>query len=148
MSNPDKYQGRRDDALMQLGGHYDSPIAGLSFVVPTACTGTTNKGNDDKAPEIWLRDGKHTNDQIAPEHGERLLTREEAMAYAGGIDKIAKPRALSMRRPEEGYPVSYAVLVAMFYDTLGRRLELAILKAEDRRLELREARAALTGKTS
>ena len=148
-----KDQAWRDAQLMSLGSHYEGPIPGLSFVVPKALSPKNNGGDDTKAPGIYLRERRSTSGpNLPPQHRGRLLGKEEALDYANFFDTFAKPSPdqepgtmFSRGLPDDYYPPTYTALVEAFYEALGRLLDKAITETENRRAQLRETRAAITG---
>ncbi len=144
---------KRDDALMNMRGGYGGgggALPGTIFIVPTACKSTHKRsdGDDTKPPGIYLLDhSRGGNDQFSPTWQGRLLTREEALEFAAAFDALAKPHAYDpAARHGDYYPGSWVELVTAWYEALGRRINQAVQKAEGRVSELRETRAALTGR--
>jgi hypothetical protein len=147
----------RDAQLMALGGgFYSRGLPGLRFVVPSACAPKGKGGDDEKTPGIYLIENMPSSGPVlGPKHAGRLLTRDEALEYARAVDKICRPKPYERKGSmfakdveDDHYPPTYAVLVEAWYECLGRMLGKAIKVSEDRRTELREVRAALTGEVT
>lgn len=144
----------RDKELMGLdGGPYGRGVPGLRFVVPTVCAPQGKGGDDERTPGIYLiANMPSSGPNIGPKHAGRLLTREEALEFARAFDRISKPIPYEQKGSmfardveDDHFPPTYAALVEAWYECLGRMLGRAIKTTEDRRTELREVRAALTG---
>lgn len=140
---------RMDDMLLAV-----DEIGHLRFVAPRECKARDDRSSyhrDERAPGIYLKDGRGGASPVAyPSFRGRLLAREEALEYAGLLDRLAVGMEPHMGRcgassREVPFPATNAEFVVAWYDALGRRLGLAIDAAEERRVQLREARAALTG---
>jgi hypothetical protein len=154
----DRDQQWRDDQLMGItGGSYQQSIPGLRFVVPAACApkgDNRNRGDDTKTPGIYLVGIMPSSGPVLPpKHVERLLTREEALEYARNYDRFARPgpyerpgEMFARGKPEDYYPPTWEAFIEAWYECLARRLDAAITQHESRRSELREVRAALTGR--
>lgn len=144
-------QEYRDDRVLgdlAAGGFGSASIPGLRFVVPPECLPpSSSSGNDKLLPGVYFRGLKSGSSPTAlPSHAQRRLTKSEALEWAGYIDEFAQSVERAGGRADDWSPPSYGVLVAMFYEALGRRLDRAIEAASDRRSSLREVRAALTGR--
>lgn len=145
----------RDSQLMGLdGGPYGRGLPGLRFVVPTACAPQGKGGDDKRTPGVYLIENMPSSGpNVGPKHAGRLLTREEALEFARAFDKLVKPmpserkgQSMFAKNVEDDhYPPTYEALVEAWYECLGRMLGRAIETTENRRTELREVRAALTG---
>lgn len=95
-------------------------------------------------PGVWLvAAGKGRSPAAHPVVEGRLLMKSEALAIAAVLDGIGHPRSHFDR--DDAYPKTYVAFLERWYELLGERLPVAIEAVEQRRVELRELRAALTG---
>lgn len=160
VTDQDRDQRWRDDQLMGMtGAAFSGTIPGLRFVVPVVCRpegeGTGHNTEDEgRTPGIYLTEiMPRSGPVLPPRHSERHLTREQALEYARGYDKLARPKPYEAPGPSRGrlegyYPPTWEALIEAWYECLTCRLGTAIAKAADRQVQLREVRAALTGRTS
>jgi hypothetical protein len=142
---------RMDDMLLSAGGDYhNEAVIGLRFVIPPEVH-PEGKGDRSRTPGVYLKFSHPSSSPTARlGHEERLLTQEEALTWAGNVDRFAGPARPGdgggMHREDSLYPQSYVEFVAQWYAALGRRMDAAVEAAEERRIQLREVRAALTGR--
>lgn len=146
----DKDRERMDSMLLQAGSSYhDEAVIGLRFVIPPEAH-PEGKGDREKVPGVYLKFSHPASSPTARlRHEERLLTPEEAVEWAMTVDHFARGVRAGdggMRHDESLYPQSYREFVEAWYGALARRMDIAVEAAEERRSQLREVRAALTGR--
>jgi hypothetical protein len=145
-----KDRERMDTMLLEADGSFsDEAVIGLRFVIPPEAH-PEGKGDRTRTPGVYL---KFSHPSASPtarlRHEERLLTQEEALTWAGNVDRFAGPARPGdgggMHREDSLYPQTYVEFVAGWYAALARRMDWAVDAAEERRTQLREVRAALRG---
>lgn len=95
-------------------------------------------------PGVWLiAKGKGRSPAAHPIVEGRLLDKQSAIQLAHALDAVCLPRPHFARNDYS--PRTYADFLNRWYALLADRLPVAIEAAENRRTELRELRAALTG---
>jgi hypothetical protein len=143
--------GRMDDMLLSAGDGYDEAVLGLRFVIPPEAH-PQGKGSPNKTPGVYLKQSHPNSSPTARlSHDERLLTPGEALEWAATVDHFARATRAGdggHHREDSLYPQSYREFVTMWYEALGRRMDLAVDAVEERRAKLREVRAALTGRAA
>jgi hypothetical protein len=147
----DRDRERMDDMLLKAGSSYhDEAVIGLRFVIPPEVH-PEGKGEREKVPGVYLKFSHPNSSPTARlHHEERLLTPEEALEWAATVDRFAhgvRSGDGGMRHEESLYPQSYREFVGAWYAALAQRMDIAVEAAEERRSQLREVRAALTGRT-
>lgn len=140
---------RMDDMLMEI-----TNIHCLNFVAPPECKGADAQrysSSSDTLPGIYLRrEGNNASPTARPSNEEVKLNIGQARVIAGAIDSVSRPQRYGQgsfgRGPGEiEYPGTYAEFVDAWWDALGRRLGRAITTTEERAINLRVTRAAITG---
>lgn len=126
-----------------------STVACLRFIAPPECKGASNRQTTfvtHDRPGVYL-EGHHVSSRpnVAPSHPPRALTRAQALEVAAMLDRVGRPTGNGSGLGSGEYPRTYVEFVERWYVALANRLPRAIEKAESRRAELREIRAALTG---
>ncbi len=139
-------QQRINRLVLAASGEYGDPILGLRFVLPPEIAPERN-GDATRTPGIYLDSQAPNKSPTAKiRHHERLLTPAEAEEWAAMVDRFA--RIAPDRRDDarsDGYPTTNLELVRAWYAALVGSLGTAIEATEQRRMDLREVYAGLSG---